>query len=143
VQLLARVSAVAPPVYPCPCPLSDIRSLCAPSGIGSFERSFAILRRPPLRSQQTPATPVVVFFLFLLVCHLACSGRLRRHAVHDEHRRRRIDIYHRSLTCMQPRLLRAIAPTSCLGLTPSRADRYIIAHTVESTEGVSQNLSPR
>jgi len=31
------------------------------SGIGPFfERSCDILRRPPLRSQQTPATPVVV-----------------------------------------------------------------------------------
>ena len=57
--LLARVRAVAPPVSPCLCPLSDVRSLCAPlrcvrvgtspppSGIGPFlERSFDILRRP-------------------------------------------------------------------------------------------------
>jgi len=34
VQLLARGSAVAPSVCPCPCPLSDIRSLCAPSDRG-------------------------------------------------------------------------------------------------------------
>jgi len=56
--LLARVSAVAPPLSLCP--LSDMRSLCAPlpsvcpsghqalpSGIGLFfERSIDILRRP-------------------------------------------------------------------------------------------------
>ena len=59
VQLLARVSAVAPTVSLCLCPLSDVRSVCPPpvcpsrhqalpSGIGPFlERSTDILRRPP------------------------------------------------------------------------------------------------
>jgi len=47
VQLLARVRAVALPVCPCPCSLSEIRSMCAPSGSGPFlERTFDILRRP-------------------------------------------------------------------------------------------------
>ena len=32
-QLLARVGGVAPSVSPCLCPLSDVRSLCAPSGV--------------------------------------------------------------------------------------------------------------
>jgi len=63
VQLLARVSAVAPPV--CPCPLSDIRSLCAPSGIGPSsnvpltscaDRLCAHSRRQPrLSSRRWPA----------------------------------------------------------------------------------------
>ena len=54
-QLLANVSAVAPPASPCPCPLSDVRSLCTPSGIGPFlERSFDILRSFCARSRRQP-----------------------------------------------------------------------------------------
>ena len=80
VQLLTRVNAVAPPVSPCLCPLSDVRSLCAPP------RCVRVGTRPSppalgpswnvpftswadhLRSQQTPATPVVkIFYLFFVL----------------------------------------------------------------------------
>ena len=75
-QLLARVSAVAPPVSPCPCPLSDLGP-CVPPPVcpsrhqdppppvlGPFWNIPLTSCADLLRSQQTPAMPVVQF-LFL------------------------------------------------------------------------------
>jgi len=80
VQLLARVSAEAPPVCPCPCPLSNTRSLYAPSGMGPFfERSFDILRRPSaLAAYASHACRRFFFFFFFLQVELPFDSNFGR-----------------------------------------------------------------